>query len=156
METALPKLVDGARVLDVGSGSGYLSVCFAKLVGPSGRVVGLEHIEGLVEASIRNTQRSHADLLSSGRLSYVVGDGRLGHAALSPYDLIHVGAASERVPQALLDQLAPGGMMIIPVGEFFQAIRVINKDRQGGITERDELAVRYVPLTDKSTQLHSL
>lgn len=126
------------------------------MVGPSGKVVGLEHIEGLVEASIKNTRRSHEGLLASGRLEYVVGDGRLGHPPLAPYDLIHVGAASERVPKPLLDQLAPGGMMIIPVGEFFQAIRVVSKDPQGNVTERDELAVRYVPLTDRSTQLHSL
>lgn len=147
--------MDGAKVLDVGSGSGYLSVCFAHLVKPRGLVIGLDHIEGLVKASIRNTMRSHNSLLESGCLKYVVGDGRLGYPQEALYDVIHVGAACPRVPRPLLDQLAPGGIMIIPVGEFFQAIRVITKDANGEVSERDELPVRYVPLTDKASQLGS-
>ncbi len=154
MEATIAKLKDGARVLDVGSGSGYLSVCFAHLVKPRGKVVGIEHIEGLVHESIRNTRRSNANLLDSDILKFVVGDGREGYPEDGPYDVIHVGAASEHVPKALLDQLANDGIMVIPVGEFYQSIRVIRKDSKGKVFEQDTLSVRYVPLTDKDSQLN--
>jgi protein-L-isoaspartate(D-aspartate) O-methyltransferase len=68
--------------------------------------------------------------------------------------VIHVGAASEEVPSALIAQLAPGGILIIPVGgEEGQVIRVISKDAHGNTGSKDILPVRYVPLTDKSAQL---
>jgi protein-L-isoaspartate(D-aspartate) O-methyltransferase len=154
LEASLPALRPGAKVLDVGSGSGYLSVCYAELVKPGGRVVGIEHIDALVNASIRSTEKSHKDLLESGLLKFVVGDGRQGYPAEAPYDVIHVGAASEEVPSALIAQLAPGGILIIPVGgEEGQVIRVISKDAHGNTGSKDILPVRYVPLTDKSAQL---
>lgn len=154
LEASLPALRPGAKVLDVGSGSGYLSACYAELVKPNGKVVGIEHIDALVAASIKNTEKSHKGMLASGLLKFVVGDGRLGYPAEAPYDVIHVGAASEQVPTALLEQLAPGGILIIPVsGEEGQVIRVISKDREGHTSSKDILPVRYVPLTDKSAQL---
>ena len=154
LEASLPALRPGAKVLDVGSGSGYLSVCYAQLVKPNGKVVGIEHIDELVEASIRNSEKSHKDMLGSGLLAFVVGDGRLGYPSEAPYDVIHVGAASGEIPKALVDQLAPGGILIIPVGdEDSQVITVVQKDAQGNISSKEVLPVRYVPLTDKSSQL---
>lgn len=154
LEMALPNLKPGAKVLDVGSGSGYLTVCFAKFVEPAGRVIGIEHVEGLVDLSIRNTEKSHKHLMESGLIKYVVGDGRLGYPAEAPYDVIHVGAAAGQVPPALLGQLANGGIMIIPVGELDQSVRLIKKDQSGHVTQTDVLPVRYVPLTDRDQQLH--
>lgn len=153
LEAAASRLRSGARVLDVGSGSGYLAVCFAELVKPAGRVVGIDHIDALVEQSIRNTRRAHGALLDSGALQFVAADGRHGYPPHAPYDLIHVGAASERIPEPLLAQLAPGGLLIIPVGEHSQAMRLVTRGPDGGFTEREGLPVRYVPLTDRRTQL---
>jgi len=80
-------------------------------------------------------------------------DGRLGWPELAPYDAIHVGAAAPEVPQALIEQLKPGGRLVIPVGTFIQELKVIDKKDDGSITIRDELPVRYVPLTSKAAQL---
>lgn len=149
------KLKEGARVLDVGSGSGYLAVCFAHLVKPSGKVIGIDHVEGLVELSLRNTRKSNSALLDEGILQLVCGDGRQGWPAAAPYDVIHVGASGPEIPAALLEQLAPGGILMMPVGsEYTQNIRIVTKNEMGEVSsERDHVPVRYVPLTSKDLQL---
>ncbi|KAH7373569.1 hypothetical protein KP509_17G063100 [Ceratopteris richardii] len=148
-------LKPGIHALDVGSGTGYLTACFAIMTGPEARVVGVEHIPELVEGSIENVKASKAaPMLESGRLSLHVGDGRLGWPDEAPYDAIHVGAASSKVPNALLEQLKPGGRMVIPVGDEFQELRVIDKQTDGSVKEWCKADVRYVPLTDKKEQLN--
>lgn len=111
------------RVLDIGSGSGYLTHVLAELVGPSGMVVGLEHIAELTNLGEKNMAKSEGGqaFLSSGRVKFVTGDGRKGWPSGEEkndeqdrpekieWDAIHVGAAASIVHQELLDQLkAPG------------------------------------------------
>ncbi|XP_033142169.1 protein-L-isoaspartate O-methyltransferase 2 isoform X5 [Brassica rapa] len=147
------KLQPGMRALDVGSGTGYLTGCFALMVGAEGRVVGVDHIPQLVDMSIKNVEKSVAgSLLQKGSLSLHVGDGRKGWGEFAPYDAIHVGAAASEIPQALLDQLKPGGRMVIPVGTYFQELKVIDKSEDGSIKARTETSVRYVPLTSRVEQ----
>jgi len=143
-----------SRILDVGSGSGYLTACFAKLAGPDARVVGIEHIEELVELSKRNIRKHNADLLDSGRVKLVAGDGRLGYPSDAPYDAIHVGAAAAKIPQALIDQLAIGGQMLIPVGSSNQEFLAIEKQADGSVSQRRIAHVIYVPLTEREAQLN--
>ncbi|KGN63519.1 protein-L-isoaspartate O-methyltransferase 1 isoform X1 [Cucumis sativus] len=147
-------LQPGMRALDVGSGTGYLTACFALMVGPEGRVVGVEHIPELVASSMENIKKSAAaPLLKEGSLSLHVGDGRQGWAECAPYDAIHVGAAAAEIPPALIDQLKPGGRMVIPVGNVFQDLKVVDKDSDGSVSIHDETSVRYVPLTSREAQL---
>ncbi|GLT28093.1 hypothetical protein SLA2020_030490 [Shorea laevis] len=147
-------LQPGMRALDVGSGTGYLTACFALMVGPQGRAVGVEHIPELVASSIKNIEKSHAaPLLKEGSLSVHVGDGRKGWPECAQYDAIHVGAAAPEIPQPLIDQLKPGGRMVIPVGNIFQDLKVVNKNLDGSISVRSETSVRYVPLTSRDAQL---
>ncbi|XP_059505309.1 protein-L-isoaspartate(D-aspartate) O-methyltransferase-like isoform X2 [Stegostoma tigrinum] len=148
-------LYEGARALDVGSGSGYLTACMAKMVGATGTVVGIDHIQELVEQSIRNVQSDNATLLSSGRLTLIVGDGRRGYPEGAPYDAIHVGAAAAVVPQNLLDQLKPGGRMVVPVGVSggSQSLQQFDKTLDGTIVRTTLMGVIYVPLTDREKQL---
>ncbi|XP_078440744.1 protein-L-isoaspartate O-methyltransferase-like isoform X2 [Wolffia australiana] len=147
-------LQPGMRALDIGSGTGYLTACFALMVGPQGRSVGVEHIPKLVTSSIENVKRSAAaDLMKSGCLSLHAADGRLGWPDEGPYDAIHVGAAAGLLPEPLIQQLKPGGRMVIPVGNIFQELKVVNKNMDGSISTRDETSVRYVPLTSKEEQL---
>ena len=87
------------KILDVGSGSGYLTVALAELAGPNSKVVGIEHVPELVQEAQRNVEKSHGGLLREGRVRFVTGDGREGYAAEGPYDIIHVGAAAHQVPQ---------------------------------------------------------
>jgi len=144
----------GRRVLDVGCGSGYLVHVFANLLGDNGKVVGIDHIQGLVDLARNNMSQSEQgrQLLQSGKVELVCGDGRKGYAAGGPYDAIHVGAAAVEVHKELVEQLKSPGRMFIPVedsrGFGGQWIWVIDKDEQGKVTKRRDMGVRYVPLTD--------
>ncbi|XP_006659683.2 protein-L-isoaspartate O-methyltransferase 1-like isoform X1 [Oryza brachyantha] len=154
LELLQEHLQPGMRALDVGSGTGYLTACFALMVGPHGRVVGVEHIPQLVASSIENIKKSAAaPQLNDGSLSIHIADGREGWPELAPYDAIHVGAAAPHIPKALIEQLKPGGRMVIPVGTTMQDLKVVDKKQDGSVSIRDETAVRYVPLTSKDAQL---
>lgn len=101
------------RVLDVGSGSGYLTHVLAELVGDDSLVVGLEHIAALRDLGERNMRKSPRgrQLLDKGAVQFRVGDGRKGWVedGVSEWDVIHVGAAAKKVHEELLQQLrAPG------------------------------------------------
>lgn len=153
LEALKDKLVEGARCLDVGSGSGYLTACLAHMVGPDGKVFGVEHIKELVEQSEKNIRQDCPELLESGRVQILLADGRVGLKDYSPYDVIHVGATAQGLPPLLVDQLKDGGRMVIPVqrGEqqIFECV-----DKQGGEVRRKELlGVVYVPLTNVASQL---
>jgi protein-L-isoaspartate(D-aspartate) O-methyltransferase len=124
-ESLLPYLKPGARVLDIGSGSGYLTAVLAELVYPQeedgkgeaakARVVGLEHIKALRDLGEGNMKKSARGkkLLGEGKVSFVVGDGRKGWSegedGEKVWDTIHVGAAAVELHQELVDQLRSPG-----------------------------------------------
>jgi len=154
LELLKDQLSDGMNVLDIGSGSGYLVACFAHLVGEKGKVIGIDHIEELVARSKDNIHKDNASLLDSGRIHLMVGDGRGGCPEHAPYSAIHVGAAASTLPKDLIQQLAPGGRIIIPVGveRGNQYLEQIDKGPEGTIKRTKLMGVRYVPLTDKQQQ----
>lgn len=80
-------------------------------------------------------------------------DGRQGWPGFAPYDAIHVGAAAPEIPPALVEQLKPGGRLVIPVGNVFQDLKVVDKNTDGTLSVRSETSVRYVPLTSREAQL---
>ena len=153
LESAVPK--EGGKVLDVGAGSGYIAACFARMVGTSGKVVGVEHIESLTTMAEANVRRDDASLLS-GRLKLLTGDGRLGVPADGPYNAIHVGAAAPTLPKPLVDQLAPGGRLVCPVGPkgAMQKLILVDRSADGKRFEQQDLGgVIFVPLTDVAVQV---
>jgi len=155
LELLEPYLQPGNRALDVGSGSGYLSECMAKMVtenGAQGKVIGVEHVAELVQKAHASVKKDDRPLVETDALEFHAGDGRQGWPANAPYHAIHVGAASpDKIPQALLDQLIPGGRMVIPVGPQGgdQYLYQVDKDLNGRITSKSLLGVRFVPLTSR-------
>ncbi|KAH9400692.1 Protein-L-isoaspartate(D-aspartate) O-methyltransferase [Tyrophagus putrescentiae] len=154
LELLKDHLKEGERALDVGSGSGYLTACMALMVGTTGLAVGIEHFPQLLNESIENITSGNADLLKSKRIILQVGDGRKGCPEHAPYNAIHVGAAAPTLPNALVEQLKPGGRLIIPIGERNgeQNLEQIDKTVDGTIVRQKVMGVMYVPLTDKEKQ----
>jgi len=155
LELLKDRLKDAKRCLDVGSGSGYLTLAFAKMMLNSGAVsYGVEHIPELVERSILNIKKHHKNFLEDGKVVVMKGDGRLGCPDYQPFDCIHVGAAAEHIPTSLLDQLNNGGRLIIPVGEGGMLyITIVDKDIKGNLTRTKNFPVAYVPLTSSEEQV---
>lgn len=160
LEMLRDRLFPGAKVLDIGSGSGYLTAVMAHMVtrgGAAGRAVGVDHIPQLVDQAVRNVGREPqaARLVQSGSLLLEVGDGQKGWPAEAPYDAIHAGAAAAEIPPALCQQLKPGGRLLLPVGPAggVQSMALIEKTSEGKLHRRDAMSVMYVPLTDREAQL---
>jgi protein-L-isoaspartate(D-aspartate) O-methyltransferase len=125
-------------VLEIGTGSGYQAAVLATL---ADKVFTVERIEALIE---RARGRFTALKLKNIRTKFV--DGNIGWAERGPFDGIMVTAAARTVPDALLDQLAPGGRMVIPVGgDGDQELRVIDRTPVG-LRETSIEVVRFVPL----------
>ncbi|MBK5915048.1 protein-L-isoaspartate O-methyltransferase [Rhodocyclus purpureus] len=131
-------------ILEIGTGSGYQAAVLSRLVK---QVYSLEIIEELARNARRRLQG-----LGYANVTVGIGDGNLGWAEHAPYDGIIVTAAATRVPAALLEQLKPGGKLVIPVGDRFwgQDLRVIRKDESGHIEDRSVLPVIFVPLTGRT------
>ena len=147
--------VPGSSILDVGCGSGYLTVCLAKLIG-SGKVFGVDHIEELINQAMENIWKSHPEMVGNSeiQLQMICRDGRLGLVEFAPFNVIHIGAATMEIPRPLIEQLAPGGIILAPIGppQSFQKITLCQKDMNGSIHYSNLLNVNYAPLTDRERQ----
>jgi len=139
--TDLLEVEAGDVVLEVGTGSGYQAAVLAELVG---RVYSIEIVEPLaVQVQQRLSRLGYANVTTK------LGDGYYGWPEHAPFDAIIVTAAASHVPPPLIEQLRPGGRMVIPVGGPFQVqyLLLIEKDDTGEIRSRQVTAVRFVPLT---------
>lgn len=136
----------GHHVLEVGTGSGYHAALLAELTGPEGRVWSAERIPRLARLARDNLARAgYAD-----RVHVLVADGTLGVPGAAPFHRIHVAAAGPRVPAALVEQLAPGGTLLVPVGTHgTQDLLRIRKREDGTLTEESLGPVTFVPLVGK-------
>ena len=139
--TDLLKLSAQDKVLEIGTGSGYQAAILAELVD---QVYSIEIIEPL---GLRSTELFKQ--LGYKNISTKIGDGYYGWEDHAPFDAIIVTAAASHIPHALIQQLKPGGHMMIPVGSNFltQQLLLVSKAKDGQITTRQILPVRFVPLT---------
>jgi protein-L-isoaspartate(D-aspartate) O-methyltransferase len=128
--TAALEVGPGARVLEVGTGSGYQTAVLAEL---GTHVVSVERLERLAERA-----RLVLGLLDYSDVRVEVGDGGLGWAAGAPYDAILVTAGAPQIPRPLLEQLAPGGRLVLPMGE--DELQSLVRLRRGG----DRLVEEYL------------
>ena len=138
--TDLLQLEPDHSVLEVGTGSGYQTAVLAEL---ARKVFTMELIPELGEASMSRLQR-----LNYTNIEYRTGNGYQGWPEYAPYDAIIVTAAAPYIPQPLIDQLKPGGRLVLPLGQPYmhQELVVVTRDEQGEIRTRDILGVSFVPL----------
>jgi protein-L-isoaspartate(D-aspartate) O-methyltransferase len=133
------KLNGTEKVLEIGTGSGYQTAVLCAL---TSSVITIERIQKL-------TARASANLALAGfeNVTFVTGDGTKGAAEHAPFDAIMVTAASPGIPQPLIDQLAPLGRLVIPVGEMgSQELVRLTKDANGAVQSETLLPVVFVPL----------
>jgi protein-L-isoaspartate(D-aspartate) O-methyltransferase len=141
--TELLKLKPGSRVLEIGTGCGYQTAMLAEM---GAEVYSMEIIEPLASQAAESLRA-----LGYEQVHVRQGDGYHGWAEHAPYDGIIVTAGASQVPPSLLDQLKPGGRMVIPLGESYaaQELLLIKKDVEGNVHRQEVLPVRFVPLTGK-------
>ena len=144
-ELAAPE--PGARVLDVGTGSGYQAAVLAELVTHAGSIEPVRSIE--IVCALADSARERLKRLGYTNVEVRCGDGWQGWPEHAPYDVIILAAAPETVPPALLEQLAPGGRLVLPVGPqaSHQELRLIRKRADGTLDQADLGSVRFVPMT---------
>lgn len=132
------------RVLEIGTGSGYQAAVLAEIVP---EVYTVEILPDLVKRA-QDTLES----LGYKNIRFRAADGYQGWPEFAPFDCIIVTAAPDHVPQPLIDQLKPGGRMIIPVGRFEQELILLEKG-ESRTTRRTTIPVRFVPMTGKALQV---
>jgi protein-L-isoaspartate(D-aspartate) O-methyltransferase len=139
--TDLANVHPGDRVLEIGTGSGYQAAVLAEM---GAEVYTIEIIDALAEEALERLA-----VLGYDHVKTRHGDGYYGWQEVAPFDAIVVTAASDHIPPPLIQQLKPGGVMVIPVGSRFlvQQLVLVAKDSTGAITTRQILPVRFVPLT---------
>jgi protein-L-isoaspartate(D-aspartate) O-methyltransferase len=130
----------GQRVLEIGTGSGYQAAVLAEIVS---KVYSIELVPSLGKEAAERLKA-----LGYANVEVRIGDGYAGWPEQAPFDSILVTAAAPRVPEALLEQLKPGGRMVIPVGASHEAqeLLLIEKRPDGSVERRSVLPVRFVPL----------
>ncbi len=135
------RLSPGDRVLEVGTGSGYQAAVLAEI---AREVFTIEIIDPL-------GRHAESTLVSMGykNIHVMIGDGYRGWPEHAPFDAIIVTAAPDHIPQPLIEQLAVGGRMVLPLGDKEQTLIVLHKTPQG-IERQDRYGVRFVPMTGEA------
>ena len=137
----LLKLSGRERVLEIGTGSGYQTVLLSHL---AAQVFSIERIPALLQAAREVIHR-----LGANNVSLLLGDGTVGWREYAPYDAILVSAAGPDVPAPLLEQLAPGGRLVVPIGRGDEQTLYMYSRTAAGIEARDLGPVRFVPLVGR-------
>ncbi|CAB50643.1 pcm L-isoaspartyl protein carboxyl methyltransferase [Pyrococcus abyssi GE5] len=137
----IAKLKEGMNVLEVGTGSGWNAALISYIVKTD--VYSIERIPELVEFAKRNLERAGVK-----NVHVILGDGSKGFPPKAPYDVIIVTAGAPKVPEPLVEQLKPGGRLIIPVGSYhlWQELLEVVKKKSGEIKVRNHGGVAFVPL----------
>ncbi len=136
--TELLELNGNERILEIGTGSGYQAAILSPLVK---EIFSIEIVKSLAENAYKKLRE-----MQYQNVTVKWGDGYEGWAAHAPYDAIIVTAAPDQVPQILIDQIKIGGRLVLPVGTYFQKLKVITKMKDGNIGENNIISVRFVPM----------
>lgn len=159
-----------AKAIDIGSGSGLMALAISKLLGPGSKTIALDHIQDIVDFSKNNIKKHHKGYIDSGRIVFICSDGRNGYDVRinnhinesnsstfpsPPYQIIHVGAACVNIPDSMVEQLAPGGIMWIPVGPRGQSkkIMIVTKEENGEVKQVSLMDVNYSEMQSATEQM---
>ena len=140
--TQLARPKPGSRALDIGTGSGYQAAVLGELCK---EVYSIEIVKPLAKSATKRLKK-----LGYKNITVRHGDGYRGWPAHAPFDVIIVAAAPEHVPKPLVEQLAPGGRLVIPVGRFFQQLLLIEKQPDGTVRRKVVAGVAFVPMTGEA------
>ncbi|WP_048141561.1 MULTISPECIES: protein-L-isoaspartate O-methyltransferase [unclassified Methanosarcina] len=138
------ELSEGHKVLEIGAGSGYNAAVMAELIGKTGRIYTVERIKPLVNFAMKNLEETGYD-----NVTVLLENGSIGYPRHAPYDRIAVTCAAPSIPKTLLEQLKPGGIMVIPVGDCYQELIKVKKDSNGNIHKKRKGEVIFVPMLGK-------
>ncbi len=142
--TQLVQTRPDARALDVGTGSGYQAAVLAELV---------ETVHSIeIVCPLADQARDRLNSLGYDNIEIRCGDGYRGWPDQAPFDVIIVAAAPKHIPEPLIEQIAPGGRLVIPVGSWSQNLIVVEKHSDGSIHQRKVAPVRFVPMTGEAQQ----
>ena len=133
----------GQKILEIGSGSGWQSAILSFLVG-KGQVFSIDRHSELVKFARKNLEK-----LKIQNVNVILGDGSLGLPKEAPFDRIIITAACKKIPEPLIEQLSPNGLLIAPVGEFFQSLILLKKTSEGVIEIKNQPGYAFVPLYGK-------
>lgn len=136
------ELKPGLRVLEIGGGSGYHAAVTAEIVKPNGIVFTIERIPELVKMAKTNIERAGYSKL----IKVILGDGSKGLAEEAPFDRIFVAAGAPDVPEPLIEQLAEGGVMLVPVGGVYAQDLIKVRKKNGKIIRESKGGCIFVPL----------
>ncbi len=140
--TQLARPRRGGRALDIGTGSGYQAAVLAEL---TGEVYSIEIVCPLADEARERLLR-----LGITNVEVRCGDGYRGWPEQAPFDVIILAAAPDHIPQPLIEQLAPGGHLVLPVGDVYQELIDVEKHADGSVSQRSVIPVRFVPMTGES------
>jgi protein-L-isoaspartate(D-aspartate) O-methyltransferase len=142
--TQLAEIRAEDKVLEIGTGSGYQAAVLAEL---AQEVYSMEIIPELARQSRETLQD-----LGYDNVRVKQGDGFQGWPEKAPFQAILVTCAPPEIPDPLLEQLAPGGRLVIPVGERWQELKLVSKSRDGSLQQQTVTSVRFVPMTGEGVQ----
>ena len=136
--TELLELNGNEKILEIGTGSGYQAAILSPLVK---EVYSIEIVKSLAQNADKKLKE-----MQYHNVMVKWGDGYKGWVEHAPFDAIIVTAAPDKVPQALIDQMKIGGRLVLPVGTYFQKLKVVTKTRDGKIGKKNIIPVRFVPM----------
>jgi protein-L-isoaspartate(D-aspartate) O-methyltransferase len=137
--TELLQLTKSHNVLEIGTGTGYQTVILAEL---AREVYTME-----INSELHEMAKSNPLLKACSNIHFIHGNGYRGYPPAAPYDAVIVTAAPPLIPQELVNQLAPGGRMVIPVGDYSQELQLITKNADNNVNITPIIGVRFVHMT---------